>query len=154
MSTAGLVRAIVRTRELVLGASGDDRPQPRGLLEAMKSLGWGVLAEVPGRELVVGAVTTPWEANVTFRALPPDEFARYREPGVVKIVWTLRAKPLGDNASLFLTETRAIATDPVARTRFRKYWTFVSPGVSIIRWLSLRPVKRDAERRARTQQAG
>jgi hypothetical protein len=122
---SGLVRAIFKTREVVMGASSDDRPRPRGLMAAVRSLGWGVLAEVPGREIVVGAVTRPWEANVTFHALPPDQFARYQEPGVVKIVWTLRAKPLGNNTSLFLTETRAVATDPVARARFRRYWTFV-----------------------------
>ena len=149
-----LVRAIFRTREIVLGASGGDRAQPRGLLEAMKALGWGVLAEVPGREVVVGAVTKPWEADVTFRALPPEQFARDWEPGLVKIVWTLRAEPLGDDESLFITETRAVATDPVARARFRTYWALVSPGVSTIRWLSLRPLKRDAERRARMSQAG
>jgi hypothetical protein len=151
---SGLVRAIFKTREVVMGASPDDRPRPRGLLATVRSLGWGVLAELPGREVVVGAVTSPWEANVTFHALPPDQFARYREPGVVKIVWTLRARPPGDNASLFLTETRAIATDPDARARFRRYWTFVSPGVSSIRWLLLRPVKHDAERRARMRNAG
>jgi len=154
LQQSGFVRAIFRTRELVLGASGDDRPQPRGLLDEMKSLGWGVLAEVPGREVVVGAVTRPWEADVTFRALPPDQFARYGQPGLVKIVWTLRAEPLGDHESMFITETRAVATDPVARERFRKYWALVSPGVSTIRWLSLRPLKRDAERRAGTRQAG
>jgi hypothetical protein len=154
LQQSGLVRAIFRTRELVLGASGDDRPQPRGLLDEMKSLGWGVLAEVPGREIVVGAVTRPWEADVTFRALPQDQFARYWQPGLVKIVWTLRAEPLGDHESMFITETRAVATDSVARARFRRYWAFVSPGVSTIRWLSLRPLKRAAERRALTQQAG
>jgi len=56
--------------------------------------------------------------------------------------------------SMFITETRAVATDPVARARFRRYWALVSPGVSTIRWLSLRPLKREAERRALTQQAG
>jgi hypothetical protein len=44
-----------------------------------------VLADVPEREVVVGAVTKPWEANVTFRALPPDQFAGFAEPGFVKI---------------------------------------------------------------------
>ena len=55
-------------------ATPDDRPQPRGLLAAVQSLGWRVLAELPGREVVVGGVTQPWEADVTFHGLPPDEF--------------------------------------------------------------------------------
>jgi hypothetical protein len=108
-----------------------------------------VLAEVPDREIVVGAVTRPWEANVVFRALPPEEFAAFSEPGFVKIVWTLRADPVDDLTSVFRTETRAVATDAAARTRFRRYWAFASPGIALIRRLSLRPLKRDAERRAR-----
>jgi hypothetical protein len=144
-----LVRAIIRARELALGARPDNRPQPRGLLAATQALGWGVLAEVPEREVVVGAVTRPWEPNVTFNALPPGEFVAFRQPGFVKIAWTLRADPLDAGASIFRTETRAVSTDATARARFRRYWTFVSPGIALIRLLSLRPLKRAAERRAR-----
>jgi hypothetical protein len=148
-----LVRAIFKAREVALGASPDDRPRPRGLLDTMQSLGWRVLAERPDREIVVGGVTRPWEANVTFHSLPPEQFAGYNEPGDVKIVWTLRAHPVGEHHSVFLTETRAVATDATARDRFRKYWAFASPGISAIRWLSLLPLKREAERRARVPQA-
>jgi hypothetical protein len=68
----------------------------------------------------------------------------------VKIVWTLRADPEGDAFSTFITETRAVATDLEARRRFRRYWSFVSPGIRLIRCLSLTPIKREAERRAET----
>jgi hypothetical protein len=37
------------------------------------------------------------------------------------------------NASIFRTETRAVATDAVARAKFRRYWSFLSPGISLIR---------------------
>jgi hypothetical protein len=144
-----LVRPIFKAREVILGATPDDRPQPRGLLAATLALGWGVLDDVPGREIVVGAVTKPWEANVTFRALPAEEFAGFSEPGFVKIAWTLRADPIGAGESIFRTETRAAATDSTARARFRRYWAFASPGIALIRRLSLRPLQRDAERRAR-----
>jgi hypothetical protein len=50
---------------------------------------------------------------------------------------------------VFRTETRALATDPESRARFRRYWTLVSPGIVLIRWEMLRLVKREAERRAR-----
>lgn len=143
-----LVRAIIRAREVILGAAADERPRPNGLLAEMQSLGWGVLADVPGREVVMGAVTKPWEANVTFRALPPDQFAAFSEPGYVKIVWTLRADHVGPNASIFRTETRASTTDADARARFRRYWSFFSPGIVTIRWLLLSPLKEEAERRA------
>jgi hypothetical protein len=146
---SGLVRTIIKAREVILGATADDRPRPRGLLAEVQSLGWGVLAEVPGREVVVGAVTKPWEANVIFHALSPDQFAEFSEPGYVKIVWTLRAEPISATESLFRTETRAIATDASARAKFRRYWSFLSPGIIVIRWAVLGPVKSEAERRAR-----
>src|SRR5947208_6990648 len=85
----------------------------------MKALGWGVLAEVPGREIVIGAVTQPWMANVVFHALPPAEFAAFDEPEYAKIVWTLRADPIAAGESLFRTETRVNTTDPEARRKFR-----------------------------------
>jgi hypothetical protein len=64
-------------------------------------------------------------------------------------VWSLRADADGADASTFRTETRAMATDDLARLMFRRYWAFVSPGVALIRRASLAPLKADAERRAR-----
>jgi hypothetical protein len=144
------VRAIFKMREVVLGAKRDTAVPSRGLLALTKSIGWGVLAEVPGREVVMGAVTQPWYADVVFRALPPDEFAAFHKPDYVKIVWTLRADPTGPHGSIFRTETRVVTTDAAARSKFRWYWARFSPGVVLIRWLSLGPMRRDAERRARS----
>jgi len=79
-------RGIFKARERILGADPDTTVRPRALLALVASLGWGVLAEIPGREIVMGAVTQPWMANVVFRALPPDEFAAFRQPDYVKIV--------------------------------------------------------------------
>jgi hypothetical protein len=113
----------------------------------MKALGWGMLAELPGREIVMGGVTQPWEPNPVFRALPPDEFAAFNDSGYVKIVWTLRADPADGGKSVFRTETRAVATDPESRKKFRRYWSFLSIGIIAIRRAILPVVKTDAEKR-------
>jgi len=144
-----VVRAIFKAREIVLGGEPDSAAHPRGLLALTKSIGWGVLAEVPGREVVMGAVTQPWYANVVFGPLPPQEFIAFDEPDHVKIAWTLRADAMGPHASVFRTETRVVTTSAAARSKFRWYWARFSPGILLIRWLSLGPMKRDAERRAR-----
>ena len=144
-----VLQTIFKAREVLLGGEPDTAARPRGLLALTKSIGWGVLAEVPGREVVMGAVTQPWCANVVFRPLPPDEFVAFDEPDHVKIVWTLRADAVGTNASVFRRETRAVATDATARVKFRWYWSFLSPGIILIRWASLGPLKHEAERRAR-----
>ena len=144
-----LIRAIFRARELALGSTPDERARPRALLPQMLSLGWGILAEVPGHEIIMGAVTRPWEPNPRFRALAPEHFAAFDEPDYVKIVWSLRADAIGAHESIFRTETRAVATDDLARLTFRRYWALVSPGITLIRRVSLGPLKADAERRAR-----
>lgn len=141
-----LIRGIFRARELIMGATTDrDRAPPRPFLEEVLSLGWRVLGEEPDREIVIGAVTQPWRADVVFRGITPEEFAAFDEAGYVKIVWTLSTTPLGPSDSMFYTETRAIATDPGSRARFRRYWTLVSPGIRLIRLETLRLVKREAE---------
>lgn len=143
-----ILRAIFRSREWILGAGKNERSLPRGIVEEMKALGWGVLEEVPGREIVLGSVTQPWIGDVVFRSLPPDEFAAFREPEFAKIVVSFRADPAGATESIFLTETRVATTDPTARAKFRRYWSFLSPGIILIRWLSLPAVKAQAERQA------
>jgi hypothetical protein len=142
-----IIRAVFRLRELALGGQPDQRPHPSALLPQMQSIGWVVLAERTGREVVLGAVTRPWDAAPTFRSIPADEFAAFHEPGYVKIAWTLRADPIGVAGSIFHTETRVVTTDAESRRRFRRYWSFVAPGVELIRLAMLRPLKKAAERR-------
>jgi hypothetical protein len=149
MLCSPVVRAIFKGRELLLGSTPDTSERPREFLALVKSLGWGVLSEKAGREVVIGAVTQPWKADVVFRSLPAAEFAEFNEPGFVKIAWTLRADPMADDASVFRTETRAIATDETARAKFRRYWSLLSPGIILIRRATLGPVRDEAERRAR-----
>jgi len=148
LTRSAIVRGIFKCREVILGSHPDAAPRPRGLVTLMKDLGWGVLAEVPDREIVCGAVTQPWQADVVFRALPPEEFAAFREPGWVKIAWTLRADPLGADASIARTETRAATTDAAARAQFRRYWSLFSPGIALIRRISLRQLRTEAQARA------
>ncbi len=123
-----VIRAIFKAREFALGSTPDERARPQALLPQMLALGWGILAEVPGHEIVMGAVTQPWDPNPRFRALGPEHFAAFDEPDYVKIVWSLRADALGAHESIFRTETRAVATDDSARLTFRRYWALVSPG--------------------------
>src|SRR5258705_82656 len=68
-----VVRSIFKARQVLLDSEPDTAAHPRGLRPFTKSIGWSVLAEVPGREIVMGAVTQPWYANVVFRPLPSDE---------------------------------------------------------------------------------
>jgi hypothetical protein len=54
-----MIRALFRARALILGSQPDTVAHPRGVLAYTTSLGWLVLAQVPSREVVIGAVTRP-----------------------------------------------------------------------------------------------
>ncbi len=146
LARSPLVRWIFRGRELLMGSSRTAAKPPRPSLEEVLELGWRILAEEPGREIVLGAVTQPWQADVVFRGVAPEEFAAFDEPGYVRIAWTMAVRPEGADRSVFRTETRVSATDAVARARFRRYWVMVEPGVRLIRMEILRMVRREAER--------
>ncbi len=144
-----MVRVILKSREMLLGGKNPENSLPRGLLAQTEALGWRMLAQIPGREIVMGAVTQPWKGDVRFQGVAPDEFAAFHEPDYVKIAWTLRADSTGAEKSVFRTETRVVCTDAAARTKFRRYWSFLSPGIILIRRLSLGPLKKRAEQHAR-----
>jgi hypothetical protein len=144
---SGVIQALFRGRELLMRSTPTRREAQPTFLSEVQALGWRVLAENPGRELVIGAVTQPWKPNVEFRGLEPDEFVAFNEPGYAKIAWTIEVEPVGDQASIFRTETRVATTDPKSRRRFRRYWSVVSLGVVLIRYEILRLVKREASRR-------
>jgi hypothetical protein len=142
-----VVRAIFKGREMLLGAEPDTKPKAHSLVAMTKELGWVLLAEMPGHEIVMGAVTRPWEGNVVFRGIPAEQFAAFNEPDYVKIVWTLRADAISRYSSIARSETRAVATDEAARRKFRWYWSRFSAGIVLIREMSMRMVKKEAERR-------
>jgi hypothetical protein len=141
-----IVRAIFTTRGWFMGDTIDPPQKPLGLVADTMVLGWGLLAHTPCRSIVMGAAARPWTRNVTFRAVPPDEFAAFAEPDYVKIVWTLEADPIGPERTLFRTETRVEPTDAAARRKFFWYWMAFGIGIRVIRWSMLRELRRKALR--------
>jgi len=145
MQSIPLVRAIFWLRAKLLRAT-EPPARPRGLVAETTALGWAILAERPGREVVVGSATQPWKGDVVFRPVEPDRFVAFAEPEMVKIVWTLEAEPLGPALTRFRTETRVLATDEAARTQFRRYWRWAGWGVVLIRKLLLWALRGEAKR--------
>ena len=145
LQSIGLVRAIFWLRGKLMGAGKAPPRRPAGLVEETKRLGWGELARRPGRELVMGAVTQPWLADVKFTAVAPEDFLGYAERERVKIAWTLEAVPIEPGLTLFRTETRVRATDLFSREKFLRYWRFARFGIVLIRWLHLPALRRVAE---------
>ena len=77
-----VVRAIFWLREKLLRMEPAPARRATGIVAETMSLGWGVLAERPGRELVMGAVTQPWKGTSC-----SDRSHRSRSPTLPSRVW-------------------------------------------------------------------
>jgi len=149
LATIPVVRLIFWLRSRILGSAAGAPSLERGLLAETTAMGWRILAERPGREVVVGAATQPWLADVVFRPIPPEEFQAFAESDLVKIAWTIEAEPLETSVTRLTSRTRVVATDEPARRKFRSYWRKFGGGIILIRWLLLPAIRREAERQYR-----
>ena len=138
------VRRIFRLRETLMGVEALARV-PKPFVEEMQGLGWQCLIDRPESLFVAGAACQPWLGDVVFRPIPPEAFADFDEPGLVKIAWTLEVGALGPARCRLSTETRVVATDAAARARFRGYWRWARFGIVLIRRLVLPAIRRQAE---------
>lgn len=131
---------------LMCAGEARQRELSSSLIEQMQTLGWRVLDDLPGREIVMGAACKPWEADAQFRSIAPEDFATFSEAGWAKIVWNFRVDALSASTSVVRTQTRVTTTDAESRRRFRRYWALASPGIIFIRVFALRIVKSEAEK--------
>ena len=106
----------------------------------MVGLGWIMLGETPGVEMVLGQVSRPWKGVAVSTHVPttPEQFMSFDEPGFAKIATSLRVDPYGSDSSILTMETRVAITDDESRRRFRRYWLLIGPFSSLIRRMALR----------------
>jgi len=157
LSQSAVTRALLELRSLpnrlrwVLKGQPARTARPPLNLDDMKRVGFLLLGERPGHEIVFGSVVQPWKAVTDDGPSPQveaDQFATFDTPGYVKVAFNIRVEPYGSRRSLITTETRTAATDPASLRRFSRYWLVVGPTSALIRRLMLRIVKSDAERRS------
>ena len=107
-------------RENILAPTGD-----KPILDVAVHSGFRRLAEIPGREIVLGTRVGRAFATINFLV-----------------------EPAGPHAAEVTTETRVVAPDIGARRGFAAYWRVIYPGSALIRRMWLRGIKRRAESRA------
>jgi hypothetical protein len=121
----------------------------RSLLEQVVGGGFVLLAEEPGRELVLGLIGQFWKlTGGSFpRTAGPEEFRAFDRPDHAKAVINFHVgDPQPDGTTRVRTETRIQATDPKARRKFAAYWRVIYPGSALIRKSWLRAIEKRAER--------
>ena len=144
MSDLPVTRVLMRVRTLGRGPAG------AGDRRALTALPPSEIDRDEGRELLMGLVA-PTSLRTDFRSLDAlrpatvHELVRPLPDGWVRIGMDFRLAA-ADGATRLSTETRVLATGPVARRRFRLYWLAIRGGSGLIRRELLRAVAQRAER--------
>jgi hypothetical protein len=144
----GLVAGRLRMRAVT--ASGTEASTSTFRLKDLVGLGWILLGETRGVEMVLGQVSRPWQAvaDPTVAPTTPEEFTIFDEPGYAKVTAGLRIDPYGNDSSIVTIETRVALTDDESRRRFGRYWLVIGPFSSFIRRMALRLVRAELDRAA------
>ncbi len=85
------------------------------------------LADVPYRELVMGAAAQVWRRRPVWAQLPPEVFAAFDHPGWCKLTWGLRVDHRPSGGSWITLELRVAGTDREALARVRRHWNLLVP---------------------------
>jgi hypothetical protein len=124
---------------------GGKRPAPRVRSQGMPP-GFVLLAEQPGRELVLGVAGQFWRSTGNIaRLADAAAWHAYRARGTASAVMVLRVTPIDYQTSRLATETRVLVRGRGASLRFRVYWLLIGPFSGLIRHSLLGQIRRAAE---------
>jgi hypothetical protein len=116
-------------------------------LDDMPRLGFVLLGEEPGVEVVYGQVSRPWKAAASEGPrVDPVRFGEFRTPGFAKIVFALSVISRGGGWSILVLETRVGLTDAESLRRFRCYWRVIGPFSNVLRRVVLRMIAAEVRR--------
>ena len=139
-----LVTALMTARGVPSRLLGRPVVTPRALMLTSESgalPGWLLLGEVPGREVVFGAVGTFWKPDIEWHDLAADRFASFDEPGWGKIACHLLVRPDGPGRSILSYECRTATTDPVSQAQMSRYWWLIRPFVAYVLRAVIRTIR-------------
>jgi hypothetical protein len=118
--------------------------RPRNTEANLKTLiasGFGVLAEKPGEEIVLGVTGRFWRPTGNLSPFRREDFDQPVPPGISRGVWNFSVSERRAGITTLSTETRVSCGDVASRRKFRLYWLIVRPFSGLIRRLMLRSVR-------------
>jgi hypothetical protein len=140
-----IIKALMGLRSLPEIALHPRRSWRRGrkiTLHTLIDAGFGLLAEEPGQEIVLGVTGRFWRPTGNLSPFNREDFDRPVPPGFARGVWNFGLKEDKPGRTILSTETRIVCGDYASRRKFRIYWFFVRPFSGLIRRVMLRAVKR------------
>jgi hypothetical protein len=105
---------------------------------------FGVLAEDPGREIVIGVTGRFWRPIDNTSPFNEQHFRDAVRPGFARAIWNFAVREGRNGRTILSTETRVVCGDRSSRRMFRVYWLVVRPFSGLIRILMLRAVRKRA----------
>jgi hypothetical protein len=117
------------------------------LQQVLKGGSFVLLAEEPGRELVVGTVGRFWQiSGGQVKLWSAQEFIEIDRPDYAKAALNFYIHEVRRGPGVRLrTETRICVPDLSARRKFAAYWFFIQAGSAFMRLMWLRAIKRKVE---------
>jgi hypothetical protein len=132
-----VMRLLMGIRTLGRGSGNGQRT----VLSSFRGMGFRLIAEDPGEEMVVAGIGRFWQPSGGLRKVESaEQFAAFAEPGYAKVAFNFRLE-----GEVLSTETRIAGTDAHARRRFGAYWLLVRPGSGLIRREWLRAIDKRAQ---------
>ena len=120
---------------------GKPLPHDRRItLQTLIEAGFGVLAEQPEKEIVLGVSGRFWRPTGNLLPFNRADFDAPVPAGLARAVWNFHVEG-ADGHTTLSTETRVICGDRRSRRKFRAYWFFVRPFSGLIRRIMLRAVR-------------
>ena len=116
-------------------------PEGRPILASFTAGAFVVLAEDPGREIVIGRGGNAMGGKLW----AAEEFRAFHPAPLVKIVMNFRIQEVDAAHCRLTTETRVYAAGTQVLRGFATYWRMIYPGSSLIRREWLRAIKLRAE---------
>jgi hypothetical protein len=116
-----------------------------GSADPGESEAWLALGEVPGTELVFGAIGKVWQPDIDWKPVAVDAFPHFAEPDFAKIAAGFSVRHYGRDRTLLSYEARTAGTDAEASRKFLRYWWLVRRFVHFVMRAAVVTVKDLAE---------
>jgi hypothetical protein len=139
-----IVGALLALRALPSALLGrEPMPRPARSLTLRDAIGspFGLLAEAPGEELVLGVAGRFWRPTGNVEPFRRDLFDEPLPRGLARAVWNFAVEAAPGAPVRVTTETRVACADRASRLRFAAYWVLIRPFSGLIRRQMLRAIR-------------
>jgi hypothetical protein len=137
LARSPLIHALFELRALPARLAGKHEPSSLridDLTSTPERPGFQLLLEEAPLFFAVGAIGKVWHGDIPFTHVSSAaDYAAFAETDFVKVAWSIRLIPLGEQDTRLELEVRVDATDDGAWSKFERYFRLIGPGSHFIR---------------------